>query len=775
MGNALWGPESRLSEEAEEEEAPDEQKYCTVDSSDLTRHQAQKVCTHLRGDSTLSCTGTTARLRKTAERLCKSSTRWPSEKQVDLLLSTNYKPKLTGDVLVVMIGKMPDETEMMQHWFDFLKTADSSLYIACHPQTLESAGSLEAMWSPHLEPGHFLIVDEAHHLPTTWGNISLALATLMTIQFALIQRKAIDAFQKIVFIQQDVPLYPYDVMKRELCSDSRSWFKVRDGAYPTFPFYWPYNFNRSRDIGAGIDDHNWASAIFALDVRHIRIFFGTPRTYVKGESFNCGSSDGIGVKSLFPEFEHVFDQVSGSWNASLREKYSDDFSENPVPSVGCMNQDEYLFITRFKEMFPDNRFNDEVRTLSPKTAELLKYRWMPTRRKHIVSALPRSHRVLHAMYSSLKYDVDFDRVKNSVLVRFTTLAELRRSRIYMPRVVWWNRMMHDDALQSGYTGLPICFNPDNLKSRYNKVGCTEKGPKHYVYDNLYGEAPETCVLNNGRLQNITDFRREYAHERLIEDDTSISIKDDKESYRCGEKIAQSLSYTDWSSFSIHPENLFRSAHLSGGDTAELFANMKRMSTSDFLSYLKNTPGDLIMSIQDGYKQMYWHPTEYFTIDARVLANAFNTLIYFRKNTGEGGIAETMPATIYRSSAHHYDNDQEFAHSPTVKEMTNCALLVWQLSLEKLRNFANVAEEGYFVLDDQAEQVPVGSFLTSNIISSALATGCLFMRKLVRGSGIGMFSEKLLLQKEYVPRRSTQKVPIRDDFDTDALFVPRIFK
>lgn len=778
MGNALWAPESVSRQDDEE---PDQENYCTFDTSHLTRQQAQKVCTHLRGDSGVRCTGSTARLRKTAERLCKSSTRWPSEKRIDVLLSTNKKPKLTGDVLVVMIGKMPDETELMQHWFDFLQTADSSLYIVCHPQNLESAGSLEAIWSPHLEPGHFLIVDEAHHLPTAWGNISLALATLMAIQYALVQRKAIDAFQKIVFIQQDAPLYPYDVIKREFCSDSRSWFKVRDGQYPTFPFYWPYNFNRSRDIGAGIDDHNWASAIFALDVSHIRIFFRTPRTYVKGEFFDCGTSSGIGLKSLFPEFEHIFDQVHGSWDASLREKYSDDLSENPPPSVGCFNQDEYLFITRFKEMYPENRFNNEVRMLSPKTAELLKYRWMATRRKHIVSALPKSHRVLHAMYSSLKYDVDFDRVKNSVLVRFTTVAELKRSKIYMPRVIWWKKMMEDNAVQSGYTGLPICFNRDNLKRRYNKLGCKQQEPQRYkapyVYDNLYGEAPETCVLNNGRLQNINDFKREYAEERLIEDDISISIKDDKESYRCGNKVAQSVSYHDWSSFTIHPDNLFRSAHLNGGrDTAEFFRNMKRMSTSDFLSYLKETPGDLIMSIHDGYKQMYWHPAEYFTIDARVLANSFNTLVYFAgrtdtKDMGAGGMAET----IYRSSGHHYHNDQQFVQSPTVNEMRNCALLVWQLSLEKLRNFADVAEEGYFVLDGQAEEVPVGSFLTSNIISSALATGCLFMRKLLPGSEIGIFSKQLLLQKEYVPRRATHNVPIRDDFDTDAMFVPRIFK
>lgn len=682
-----------------------------------------------------------------------------------------YKPRLTGDILIVMIGKMPDGEELMQHWLDFLKTADSSLYIVCHPRDLQDAETLQKNWSPHLHPGRFLTVDAAHHVPTAWGTISLALATLMAIQYALTQRGAIDAFQKIVFLQQDAPLYRYDVIKREFCSDRKSWFKVRDGAYPDFPFFWPYDFNKVGDTGAGINDHNWASAIFALDVNHVRIFFREPQSYVKAEVFECGGRPGINLKSLFPEFAHIFKQVYGSWDPNDREGRSDALNGNPPLSLGCFNQDEYLFIKRFKEMFPKNQFDNEVRMLSPKTAELLKYRWVAARQKNVVSALPKSHRVLHAMYSSLKYDVDFERVKNSVLVRFATLAELKRSKIYMPRVIWWRGMLEEEALQSGYTGLPICFNPANLKSFHNKVGCKKKDG-HYVYDNLYGEAPEMCVLDGGRLTNIEDFKNNV-RGKVEEDSASIYIRDaNEERYHCGEKIAQSVSYHDWSSFSIHPHNFFRSASIAGGGTGgEFFRNMQEMSTGNFLVYLKGLAGGLNMSIQDGYQQMYWHPAEYFTIDARLLANAFNTLMYFKSKSETGGANMRI---MYRSVT-HYHNDQKFADAPTEKEMMNCALLIWQLSLEKLRNFAEVAEEGYFLLSQQAEKVPVGSFLTSNIVSSALATGCLFLRKLLPGSEIGKFSRDLFRQKDYVPRRNGDKVPVRDDFDTDAMFVPRMFQ
>ena len=417
--------------------------------------------------------------------------------------------------------------------------------------------------------------------------------------------------------------------------------------------------------------------------------------------------------------------------------------------------------------------------LSPTTADLLKYRWVTIRQKHVVSALPKSHRVLHEMYSSLKYEFDFERVKNSVLIRFTTLKELKHNRIYLPRVIWWSGVLHKNGLQSGYTGLPICFNPENLKKRYNKVGCKKiptKRDHFYVYDNLYGERDETCVLDNGNLINIEDFKQKNNQGELIEDHAVISIKNDKDAdedaYHCGDKIAQSLSYHDWSSFSIHPDNLFRSARIDGGDTREFFQNMRTMSTIDFLAYLKRISGNIAMSVRDGYKQIYWHPAEYFTVDARFIANAFNSLLYFTKRGDTDNNTPNVTASIpvYQGSAYNH-NDQAFAHSPSEKEMMNCALLVWQLSLEKLRNFADVREEGYFVLDSQAEKVPVGSFLTSNIVSSALATGSLFMRKLMTGSGICKFSRELLMQKEYVPRRNLE-VPVRDDFDTDVLFVPR---
>ena len=86
MGNVPTVNES-VTEDSDDA-SPD--KYCAIDSEKLTRHQAQKVCSHLRGDSKVRCNGSTARLRKTANRLCNnltdSSTPWPAEKALNAFL-----------------------------------------------------------------------------------------------------------------------------------------------------------------------------------------------------------------------------------------------------------------------------------------------------------------------------------------------------------------------------------------------------------------------------------------------------------------------------------------------------------------------------------------------------------------------------------------------------------------------------------------------------------------------------------------------------------------
>ena len=137
-------------------------------------------------------------------------------------------------------------------------------------------------------------------------------------------------------------LYPYDVIKE--FAMMKTWFKSGGALI----FISPYNLNRREDVGAGINDHNWASAIFALDVKHVRFFFPKPKSYVKSDFFDCGSSKGINLKPLFPELAHIFRQVNGSWNQAVREGHSG----VSMPSVGCFNQDEYVFIKRFKEMLP---------------------------------------------------------------------------------------------------------------------------------------------------------------------------------------------------------------------------------------------------------------------------------------------------------------------------------------------------------------------------------------------------------------------------------------
>ena len=685
-----------------------------------------------------------------------------------------FKTNTNDNVLLVMIGDMPNHSDAVAHWTRFLKTADCSLHIVIHPQKLDMTNAIVSKWHKYV---NLMVCDEEHHVNTTWGNGSLAFATLLAIQYALRKMGSVTAFRKIVFLQQDIPLYPYHVIKQQLLLDEKSWFKFRNGDYPDWRWTRPYDFNREDDSkgSAGIDDFNWASAIFALDGTHVSLFFKEPHSYTKDGTFRC-LNDPIPnpqgpferVVAKFPELQSMFDQTDGGhgeWDFGKNDPPIDTVPFEKQPYNPCTNTDEYMFSLRFKAFFPGNEIDDQIRLVQPNVSEYVKRIWIEEDERQLVYAAPSTHRALSLLYGALKFNYSPERVSALISTRIETNSDLKKLQIYMPRMIWWRNMM-STSKHSAYIGIPMCFNPEGLIKFDHKRKCTKSSGTCVLRGKTYESAPSALKCAGD------ECKQKYQKSS---------------NYDCKTKkhIAQSITYTDWSSFSTLPSNVLRGAILrctpngkyKDGiilSSADFRKAISTLSSQEFYARIqeyKKKAHDVHIKESDT-KKVIWHPTEYGGCLASEIANAFNLL-------REVSFIPDNNTTLYRgkatSTVDSNDNDQEDAHAPHAEELLKCACITWQFALEKIRNFSTVTGDTHsYILQPPADKIMIGTFLTNNILSSALASGCLFIRKVLPSSNLQTYSRPLLEQSTYVPTRSVSSHPLKKKFDIEYLFTPRLF-
>ena len=673
-------------------------------------------------------------------------------------------------ILIVMNGDMPNTPDTVAHWMNFLKTADYTLHIVIHPNQLSMREQLIATWGRHVD---LMVCDEEHHVNTCWGNGSLAFATLLAIQYALRQKGRIDAFRKVLFLQQDMPLYSYSILKEQLTKDNRSWFKFRDGTYPNWNMARPYDFNRgdTSDGSAGIDDFNWASAIFTLDVQHVPFFFKTTHSYAKEGTFQCADSPYKydRVIALFPELQSMFDQIDGGYGEwDFGNTPIDKLPSSKLPINPCFNTDEYMFSLRFKAFFPGNEIDQHIRLVQDNVSEYVKRLWLEEDESQMVYAAPSTHRGLSLLYSSIAFTYSPEKVTPLITTRIENISEIKNVQIYLPRMVWWRNML-SKSNQLAYVGIPMCFNPDKLATFDHRRECSATKKKCVLRDNVYQRKPTSLTCEDGG-----DVCKQKKKKKLL-------------SYDCSQqKIAQSVTYTDWSSFSMLPVNVLRGAVLKAKrrgtrkheiilNAAELNKKLHTQTSADFYTYIDgyNLEHNVKLYI-DGteMKQIIWHPTEYGSVAASAIANAFNLLRIVPIRWPKGGRPQYKGTRAENDTFHA--NDQRDRHAPNKSDLINSAQMTWQFSLEKLRKFSTIIPDtSSFILDSTADTVMIGTFLSNNILSASLASGCLFIRKVLPGSNLPRYSSALLKQTCYVPDRVLSG-KFKKKFDTEFLLAPRMF-
>jgi len=274
-------------------------------------------------------------------------------------------------------------------------------------------------------------------------------------------------YKKVVFLQQCLPLYNYNVIKSEFNKDNKSWFKPRDGHYPGWQYSQPYNFNRTENDGATIYDWNWWNAIFCLDCSHFSIFFDKNQvdnnnnyigTYKKSGKYTCYGEDFDNVIPINKgKYDVLFKQITGSWNWN-----------QPSMTASCINSDEVFFGIAFKHHFKGNEIINHTRLIDLDALEKLY-------NKNILSnyKINNPNKIIYLFDEEdkkkiIEFDKNFGENNEYPKLKDNKNNNLDENiYVYLPRIVWlFFELYKKDMKYPLYTGIASNYNPEKLKE-YN--------------------------------------------------------------------------------------------------------------------------------------------------------------------------------------------------------------------------------------------------------------------------------------------------------------------
>ncbi len=173
----------------------------------------------------------------------------------------------------MFLGGLPSIEENIKHYtkLNDIFTNKLNFYIVVHPLVLESEINIKTSNLNFLsifEQSNVFIVDDKHHIPTSWSSQSLVDATLLMIQYAHKQNGS-HLFDKYILLSSTcVPIFTFDEIYKEIVVDDKSWINFMLKDYDEKKISEPYN-----KYDVKINGSQW----MILDKKHISMFFVSDR------------------------------------------------------------------------------------------------------------------------------------------------------------------------------------------------------------------------------------------------------------------------------------------------------------------------------------------------------------------------------------------------------------------------------------------------------------------------------------------------------------------
>jgi len=718
-------------------------------------------------------------------------------KQKYLELKGQGKKDIKKVILFMFLGGLPID----EHWKKFMERSDENLICVVHPKDITNYNTeiiQKCFWKKYYDETKLLLVDEAHHLKTSWASKSLTDAQLMMMQYALITKGRI--FKKFVLISpNDAPLYNFTVMYNELISDNKSWFSFF--AKNLIRQNWKKLYKHEGGE-FDFDDIDVASQWNIIDNTHLEFYFDPRKlpTYKKvTQDISCNLNP-INIVEAIPGTDKKYQRYLNSTNGFT----SDKLSKSNLEKI-----DEIGFCTVTDGIFFNAIFKHEIKKKGYKLLDHIKYREIEylnntNNHKQFINPTAWENEFLN---QGIKQAFVNNNIWDELLTNWDSGF---RGEFSNKNRIWY--------------GANLTFNKNRLK--LNFIENINYSPENW-------REKQWFLFENGIIKNYDNSQK---NRKILEFNKLLSNRQYNDVENANKLYNISNSYTDFSLVSLDPNNVFRSFnHLKLiEEVGKKFNLFDRKSINEILKDNSNENiGKLITQMNEDdihikapteefTINLKRHPLEYSKWNLNQIINAYNFLIFFEISSfnikddeskkdffkGRDSInydkiskkldVRNIPTNFdkfkdeiferFQNSYVLFQNivkfklrilglEKEFyLNKPsksiyTFKKAEFYYKRMIDLNKEHIVELKNNDKIYYIFKEDVPESIKknedYGIPITSFFLNNALTYGALFIRKVGNNSNIDEFSDQLYKLKNY-SFKITTAYPVRPLIDSEKV-------
>ena len=638
--------------------------------------------------------------------------------------SNNITNNEDADLIIFMyLGGVSLDEDINEHWRKLKncsKNKDKFKIIIHHQHNDAKTGIIDKMRDLWFNDLKYSFVNDDHHVGTEWATNSLVYATLLMMQ----QAKIIygNSIKKFVLLSGNcVPLLNLDQIYFSLTMDSKSWLYWRSEDHIRQHLQFTTNTGWTDDGLFDLYENNYFSQWCAIDNIHADYFFlsDVDKTYIilrdkNGKKIKyCKTKRPNQVEvnkdskeiSKIKELQKLIDSfMSYGFGTPNITETNGEIITDPIP-LPCTAVDEH-YIGIF---------------------------------------------ILYKLFKNKPIEQYENIIKNNLQTQTTTDI--------INRLLYIKNIFSDDLneIENVFLSDKIQVNPiadNNIKSNIVEV------IKEYGMDNNDLHIPGTIILNPLEQKNyIIKYEKNNKEFYLVRDSINIYKKTIPKPYKRGyskevrsKMYPVSCTYTNWDNWIEDPFNVLRSfAHPEYKEINEDFKLdifLNKDSPYEALKYLieQDAKHNLILYKSNKNANKYikmpmYHPSEYTTWSFKHLINAYLLMNYCNKlflNNQHDWVCRDLKKANdkWQNILLEYLDENNLPTTFSTYNFGN------KISINLPNGLYIYFIKSKKIYTDEQKKRSYGNFITTSYIEDALATGSLFIRKVVSGTGINKYTDIL---------------------------------
>jgi len=266
----------------------------------------------------------------------------------------------------------------------------------------------------------------------------------------------------------------------------------------------------------------------------------------------------------------------------------------------------------------------------------------------------------------------------------------------------------------------------NKKEIIDKMPCKSKKEYKFNFDKITIDLKEIFMINKDIhffkkfISKVNNNIKYIKPEKNFAYKVSLPLKILQNDYRL-----ISSTFTDWTKFSVDPYNILRNIKISIDYKKKDITKILKENTLKVLNYITNK-NNFIKKNNIGFNYRH-HPLEYSIWNLCEMVNAYNIIKLYIINK-----LNIKPYILW---------DLKYILKIYIEEFKKEDIK--KFIYEKIITFNDENISIFLIKEESANYILYGTYITDDVLNTALSHGTLFIRKCKNNSQIHKYSDQLL--------------------------------